>query len=172
MPQCTRYFQEQRLFRYEVESIWFCCVRMWGSGQRHQQNQRKFSLSNWWYFSRNPSPTMKTPGLLSLLTGSKEYLDGWNVNIKKHKKGKGHFNKQWTRSLPEEMCSPKAEIKNESVTPALKQTHTEKPSAVQCKVFLRNSVSMITEIGAQVSEEFPPPQGAPPFILKRPWITC
>jgi hypothetical protein len=47
--------------------------------------------------------------------------------------------------------SPKAEIKNESVTPARKQTHTDEPGAVQCKAFLRNSSSMILEIGAQVS---------------------
>jgi hypothetical protein len=48
--------------------------------------------------------------------------------------------------------SPKAEIKNENVTPALKQTHTDESSAVQCKTFLRNSVFMITEIGVQVSD--------------------
>jgi hypothetical protein len=42
-------------------------------------------------------------------------------------------------------------IKNESVTPARKQTYTDRPSAVQCKASLRNSVFMITEIGAQVS---------------------
>jgi hypothetical protein len=46
----------------------------------------------------------------------------------------------------------RAEIKNESVTPARKQTYTDGPSAVQCKAFLRNPVFMITEIGAQVSD--------------------
>ena len=58
----------------------------------------------------------------------------------------------------ENIHSPKAEIKNESVTPARKQTHTDEPGAVQCKAFLRNSSSMILEIGAQVSKE--PPQAA------------
>jgi len=48
--------------------------------------------------------------------------------------------------------SPKAEIKNEIVTPARKQMHTEQPSAVQCRAFLRNSVFMVTEIGDQVSD--------------------
>ena len=59
--------------------------------------------------------------------------------------------------------SPKAEIKNENVTPALKQTHTDESSAVQCKTFLRNSVSMITEIGVLVSME--PRGGGDGFII-------
>lgn len=49
--------------------------------------------------------------------------------------------------------SPKAEIKNENITPARKQMHTDEPGAVQCKASLRNSVFMVTEIGVQVSEE-------------------
>ena len=56
-------------------------------------------------------------------------------------------------SIIQHRNSPKAEIKNEIVTPARKQMHTEQPSAVQCRAFLRNSVFMVTEIGDQVSEE-------------------
>jgi len=60
--------------------------------------------------------------------------------------------------------SPKAEIKNGSVTPARKQMHTDQPSAVQCRASLRNSVFMITEIGAQVSEESVPVARAVFFV--------
>ena len=62
-----------------------------------------------------------------------------------------HVHQQQKRKEKED--SPEAEIKNESVTPAIRQTHTEQPCAVQCRAPLRNSVFLITEIGAQVSEE-------------------
>jgi hypothetical protein len=49
--------------------------------------------------------------------------------------------------------SPKAEIKNENVAPARRQTNTNSPSEVQCRARLSNSVFMITEVGVQVSGE-------------------
>ena len=65
---------------------------------------------------------------------------------------KNHF-ASFMISIIQPRNSPKAEIKNEIVTPARKQMHTEQPSAVQCRASLRNSVFMVTEIGDQVSEE-------------------
>jgi hypothetical protein len=49
--------------------------------------------------------------------------------------------------------SPKAEIKNENVAPARRQTNTNSPSEVQCRTRLSNSVFMSTEVGVQVSKE-------------------
>jgi hypothetical protein len=51
--------------------------------------------------------------------------------------------------------SPEAEIKNETVTPAIGQAHTESSSAVQCRTPLRNSVFLITDVGSQVSAVLP-----------------